>query len=174
MPEIPTRITWAVKQLEVVADDVILEVGCGDGLALNRIAMLLDTGHIVGVDRAETAIRAAGKRNQDGLKSGKVSLIRSEIADLEPTERFAKVFAVNVDVFWHRPRKELSAIRDLLLPDGRLFLMYEPPSSDHLDKISELTRRNLEANGYSVIADTRAKLKASAGLLITAVSAAAA
>lgn len=169
MAETPKRVLWAVKQLEVGPDDTILEIGCGDGSALSQIAPRLSRGRIVGVDRSELAIRAAQKRNRDGLQAGKVWLVHSELAELRLTERFVKAFALNVNVFWHRPRKELAVLSNLLEPEGRLSLMFEPPSADQLDQIAELTRRNLEANGFNVTNEVRAKLPASAGLLIQAV-----
>jgi len=169
LAETPKRVLWAVKQLDIQSRDTILEVGCGDGSALNQIAPRLTGGRVVGVDRSELAIRAAQKRNREGLTAGTVWLVQSELADLELSERFAKAFALNVNVFWHRPKKELAVLKSLLALGGQLSLMYEPPSADQLDHIAELTRRNLKANGFDVTDDVRAKLPASAALLIKAV-----
>lgn len=168
MAETAKRVLWAVKQLQLQPDDTILEVGCGDGSALSLIAPRLTRGRIVGVDRSKLAIRAAEKRNREGLKAGTVSLVESELAELRLSDQFGKAFALNVNVFWHRPKKELAVLRGLLAPGGQLLLMFEPPSADQIDHIAELTRRNLEANGFEVTGETRAQLQASAGLLIRA------
>ncbi|HSJ09549.1 MAG TPA: class I SAM-dependent methyltransferase [Longimicrobiales bacterium] len=167
MAAIPRRVTWAVRELDVQPADQILEVGCGDGHALSLIAQTPGV-RVVGVDRSALAIRAATKRNGDGLRSGRVQLVESELAELRLADRFTKVFALNVNVFWHRPKKELAVIRDLLVPGGVLLVLFEPPSADQIDEIAGLCRRNLEAGGFSVEEVSRAKLPASVGLLIRA------
>ena len=168
MAETPKRVLWAVKQLDVRTDDTILEIGCGDGSALSQISTRLRSGRVVGVDRSELAIRAARRRNAAGLEKSTVHLVQSELADLELREKFAKIFAINVNVFWHRPKKELVVVNQLLLPGGLLSLMFEPPAADQLDTIAELTRRNLEAGGFEVVNEVRANLPASAALMIQA------
>jgi SAM-dependent methyltransferase len=168
MAETPKRVLWAVKQLDVAPGDTILEIGSGDGSALSLIASRIGSGRVVGVDRSEHAIRAARKRNQPALKTGKLSLVQSELADLRLPQQFSKIFAINVNVFWHRPKKELAALRELLLPHGELSLMFEPPSTDQLGHIAELTRRNLEANGFEITGESRADLAASAAVMVRA------
>jgi SAM-dependent methyltransferase len=169
LAETPKRVLWAVKQLGVASGDTILEVGIGDGSALGLITSRLDGGRVVGVDRSELAIRAAGKRNRAALNAGTLTLVHAELAGLRLEQQFAKIFAINVDVFWHRPKKELAALRELLLPAGQLLLIFEPPSADQMGKIAELTRRNLEANGFEVAGEVRADLPASAVLMVRAV-----
>jgi SAM-dependent methyltransferase len=166
--EIPKRVVWAVRELDVQPADRVLEVGCGDGYALNLIAAQSPGVRVVGVDRSALAIRAATKRNGDGLRSGRVQLVESELAELRLDDRFSKVFALNVNVFWHRPKKELAVIRDLLDPGGLLLVLFEPPSAAQIDEIAGLCQRNLEAGGFSVDEVSRAKLPTSAGLLIRA------
>jgi SAM-dependent methyltransferase len=168
MAETPKRVLWAVKQLDVAPGDAILEIGSGDGSALSLIVPRIGSGRVVGVDRSEHAIRAARKRNQAALKAGKLSLVQSELAELKLPRQFSKIFAINVNVFWHRPKKELAALRELLRPDGELSLMFEPPSTDQLGHIAELTRRNLEANGFEITGEIRADLAASAAVMVRA------
>jgi SAM-dependent methyltransferase len=55
-----------------------------------------------------------------------VALEQLEAADvLREGERFDKVFAMNVNLFWVRsPGRELDLIRRLLRPGGALYLFY--------------------------------------------------
>jgi SAM-dependent methyltransferase len=168
MAEVPKRAVWAARQLEVAPADRILEVGCGDGSALSLILPRLTAGRAVGVDRSAVAIKAAARRNADAVRTGRLTLVQAEIAELRLDERFTKAFALNVNVFWHRPRKELAVLRDLLGPDGRLFLMFEPPAAEQVPHFAELCRRNLEANDFVVEDELRANLPASAALLLRA------
>ncbi len=149
-PKVPERLRWAVETLSVKPDESILEIGCGHGIAAALIAEKLTTGKIVAIDRSEKAIQTAIKRNENHLSSGKLefhttSLHEADFGDI----RFNKIFAVNVNVFWLTPTKELAVLKKLLSPDGILYLFYEPPASkaqEIVDKIS----RNFQAGGFTV------------------------
>ncbi|HUG83628.1 MAG TPA: methyltransferase domain-containing protein, partial [Euzebya sp.] len=55
---VPDRIRWAVQLLDVSAEDRVLEIGCGAGVAVRLIAdRLSHGGEITAIDRSATAIR---------------------------------------------------------------------------------------------------------------------
>ena len=148
---IPTRILWSVEQLKVRTTDRLLEIGCGRGVAASSICARLTTGHLTAVDRSAAAIEAARERNSDYEAAGKVTFIKTALADLDrSTGSFDKAFAINVNLFWIDPRRELPIVRDVLTPGGRLFLFYEPPSAAQRSKAIDLCHSNLERHGFSV------------------------
>ncbi|MGK5559044.1 SAM-dependent methyltransferase [Actinomadura kijaniata] len=129
---VPERLRWAVETLRVAPDDRLLEIGCGSGVAVDLVCRRLDRGHILAVDRSETAIARAGRRNAAHVAAGRATLRAAtpDRLDLPPGPRFDKVFAVNVNLFWTRsPRPELDLIRTWLKPSGALYLFYEPPDA---------------------------------------------
>ena len=83
-------------------------------------------------------------------------------------ERFDKIFAVNVNVFWLKPEKELAVIRNLLAPGGRLYLFYEPPFKAQGARAEAECRRNLTANRFEVEEVRWADLPPHAGLCLIA------
>lgn len=149
--KIPQRLSWAVKTLAVQPDDRILEIGCGRGVAVSLICEKLNGGQIAAIDRSAKMIEIARSRNQRCVASGKVIF---QIAALHQTdfagERFNKIFAVNVNVFWLNPVQELHAIRKLLTPEGALYLFYEPPSASPASMILEKVTANLHRGGFSI------------------------
>jgi cyclopropane fatty-acyl-phospholipid synthase-like methyltransferase len=122
------RLVWAVDVLDVRPGDRVLEVGCGHGVAVTLVAERLDGGRIVALDRSETMIAMARRRNAEHLASGRVQLQAAalEHADLG-AERFDKVFAVHVAAFWREPRRTLGAVRQHLAPGGALYLFSQSP-----------------------------------------------
>jgi ubiquinone/menaquinone biosynthesis C-methylase UbiE len=147
---IPTRVRWAVDSLEIQPDDHILEIGGGRGVAAALVCERLRTGKFVGLDRSATAIAASQDANRTHIESGKARFIKAALADAKLTDRFHKIFAINVNVFWLGPEKELAVMRRLLAPKGRLYLFYEPPSWLQLKSAAKRCSRHLEEGGFNV------------------------
>jgi SAM-dependent methyltransferase len=119
------RLAWAVEALDVAPEDRILEVGCGHGVAVSLVCEQLRGGHITAVDRSAKMIAAARKRTR--VHGDKARLIQSSIehADLGD-EIYDKVFAIHVAAL-HRPGPALDAVRERLVPGGRLYLFSQAP-----------------------------------------------
>ncbi|HJU75137.1 MAG TPA: class I SAM-dependent methyltransferase [Gemmatimonadaceae bacterium] len=146
----PERITWAVAQLKVKPTDRILEIGCGRGVAAALICEQLRTGRFIGLDRSAVAIAAAVARNREHVRSGKADFLKVALADAELRMRFDKVIAINVNVFWINPMRELAVIRQLLVPGGGLYLFYEPPSSSQLERAAAACVTYLRKGGFKI------------------------
>ncbi|MFI6318123.1 SAM-dependent methyltransferase [Nonomuraea sp. NPDC050556] len=144
---IPARLSWAVEVLQPRPGEQILELGCGNGVA---VQLVCDSGATVtAVDRSATAIAAATARN-----AGRARLIHGTLADVDGV--YDKVFAVNVNLFWVRsPAPELRLLDDLLARDGELYLFYEPPADRPLgEKVGAV----LAEHGYQVAVTSRPPL----------------
>lgn len=167
--EVPERLTWAVETLRVEPTDRLLEIGTGRGVAVSLICERLDCGTITAIDRSEVAIRAAFKRNRNHVTSGKARFRTVAIADADfGDERFDKIFAVNVNVFWIRPARELEAVRRLLSPGGTLFLFYQPPPARGTREIAVRVARSLTDYGFTVIDIVRRDLSTGSAVCVVA------
>lgn len=123
-----SRHSWAAEMLEVAPADRVLEVGCGHGVTASLVCEKLGSGRLTAVDRSETMIEMATKRNRGHVDSGRAEFIAAtlEEADLDGG-RFDKVYAVNVAAFWRRPAETLGIVRGLLAPRGELFVFHQSP-----------------------------------------------
>lgn len=147
-----SRFVWALDLLDVQPGARVLEIGCGHGVAVSMVGDKLVDGRIVAIDRSYDMVELARQRNQGLLKSGHaelraVSLDRADFGD----ERFDLVFAINVGLFEQRADRDLEVIRAVLVPGGRLVVIYQPPNSSKTRELADRTIRNLEANGYIVV-----------------------
>lgn len=148
---IPERISWALSHLGLEPGDRLLEIGCGRGVAIALIIERLTGGHIVGLDRSDSAVRAAAERNAAAVASGKVEIVQAVLADYTATAgSFDKIFAINVNLFWLEALRELALLKPLLSPGGRLFLFFEPPSAGQIETIRHAVEVRLKATGYVV------------------------
>jgi ubiquinone/menaquinone biosynthesis C-methylase UbiE len=161
---LPERIRWGVELVGARADDRVLEIGCGGGVAAAALgASLGDGGRLLAVDRSATAISAAARRCEQLVAAGRVVLRRASLADLGSADGpFDAVLAINVNLFWTGgAATELGLLARLLRPGGRLVLDYDPPTADRHTELLAVLRRNVEAaGGWQVTAHTREALLA--------------
>jgi SAM-dependent methyltransferase len=168
----PERVLWAVETLALEPDDRVLEIGCGPGMAVGLICERLVGGRIVAIDRSATAIGRAAKRNAGHVAAGKAVLRTVALEELQPAdvlegrERFDKIFAMNVNLFWvRRPTRELDLIKRLLAPGGALYLFYgyggtpEPgQAGDNPARVLGVLTRHLTEGGFAVEVERAASL----------------
>jgi ubiquinone/menaquinone biosynthesis C-methylase UbiE len=161
---VPERLIWATDLLNVQPSDMVLEIGCGSGVLAELICTRLREGRLVGIDRSAAMIAAATKRNRQHISNGRAQFLPVTLKDVPlDGERFDKAVAVNVNVFWQRPEKELAALHALLAPKAGLYLVFEPPQ-----QIAAQVQHNLESKGFSVRSVSFRDLKPGSAVCITA------
>jgi cyclopropane fatty-acyl-phospholipid synthase-like methyltransferase len=146
------RLVWAVDVLGVEPTDRLLEIGCGQGVAVSLVSEKLVGGSITAIDRSQMMIETARKRNAHHDATGVASFQSASLdqADLGKA-RFEKIFAINVGVFLRgQPKQELAIVRDHLAPRGRLYLFHEPPPGKTAPPIAGSVLAALESNGFTV------------------------
>jgi trans-aconitate methyltransferase len=129
--------------------DRVLEIGCGQGLAVSMVAQRLRTGRVTALDRSQPAVNAARRRNAVAIDAGRADIRCVELAAVQfPEHSFDKVFAVNVSLFW---LGDASAVIDRVTPlltvDGRLYVFSERPSARIGDAIGARTVAALRRHG---------------------------
>jgi ubiquinone/menaquinone biosynthesis C-methylase UbiE len=114
------RLRWAVDTLAVTPDDRLLEIGCGHGVAVSLVCNQLAGGHIMAIDRSAKMADMTRKRNETHMASGKVTILAADFFDVDfAGQRFDKIFASHVNLFWQRPEPALTMVRRLLAPGVR-------------------------------------------------------
>lgn len=121
------RNLWVVSLLYVQPTDRVLEIGFGPGLAIAELARRATRGHIYGIDHSDVAVRQASKRNAAAIRAGRVELLHSSVERLPRfDEPLDAIMAVNTVGFWPDPAQQLSELRGLLRPGGRIALASQP------------------------------------------------
>jgi len=129
----PTRLSPRLKAvvdaLPLRPDSRVLEIGCGPGAAARAVAALLNTGHILAVDRSAAAIAQAKATATEELASGRMTIRRVAAEDLvlEADEApYDLVFAIRVGALDGRHTKAgervLHRIAACTTPNARLFI----------------------------------------------------
>lgn len=149
MRKIAGRHLWATKIIDPQPKDLILEIGCGTGILAGELASHLQEGGFHGLDRSAPLLEKAKKRNHRHLKSGRMTLYNMEFLDFDPSLKFDKIVAFNVNFFQRKAPRELEKIKTQLGVDGRLYVFFQAPYNvdmSHADPILE----NLLDQGFKV------------------------
>lgn len=148
--EVNERFIWATDILGLQPSENVLEVGCGAGILVEQMANKLLKGTITAIDRSESMIRMASKRNAGFVSSGKVKFVVAEFSGaILKKSSFHKVVAFNVNFFWKNPEKELDIIRQSLKREGRLYVFYQAPH-DITVKAAEPISEKLKKFSYHI------------------------
>lgn len=141
----PARIRWALELLELTPDSSVIEIGCGSGIAAERICeQLTGAGSYMGVDQSKAACDAAFARCKAYAPPGKAIFWNKpfDARDREPA-LFDRILAINVNIFWTDDGAHLHDIRRIMHNQTRLVLVYETPSTDQRSKIARILKQRL-------------------------------
>jgi SAM-dependent methyltransferase len=121
------RNRWVVSLLDVQPAERVLEVGFGPGLAIAELARRASRGRVYGIDHSEVMVRQASKRNAAAIRAQRVVLLHASADGLPRLdEQLDAIVAVNSAGFWPSPAEQLSELRGLLRPGGRIALASQP------------------------------------------------
>jgi arsenite methyltransferase len=116
----------AIERLELKADDRVLDLGFGGGLAL--VPLLATGARVTGLDRATDMVTAAERAHQEAASTGRLALVAGDVMSLPFDDgAFDAVLSVNTVYFWRDLPAALREIRRVLAPGGRLVLGIRDP-----------------------------------------------
>jgi ubiquinone/menaquinone biosynthesis C-methylase UbiE len=97
-----SRVTdWGLSHISVRADDRILDVGCGGGRTIAKLAALATQGHVTGVDHSDAAVAASRKLNAAAVATGLVDVVPGSVSALPfPDSSFTLATAVETHFHW--------------------------------------------------------------------------
>jgi ubiquinone/menaquinone biosynthesis C-methylase UbiE len=102
----------------------ILDLGCGPGTQLFRLAELVPTGEVIGVDLAAEMVTAAWEAAQTrGYRN--TAFWQADVAQL-PAEFTAKFDAVHCSFAFHHYTDPISTLKEMhrvLVPEGKAFVI---------------------------------------------------
>jgi 2-polyprenyl-3-methyl-5-hydroxy-6-metoxy-1,4-benzoquinol methylase len=111
----------------------VLDVGCGSGRAMNRLAELYPNSHFMGIDLSGEAI-AAAKAEAAGRGLGNIDFIARDLSDFDATAepgQYEFITAFDAIHDQAKPLQVLMGIHRALTPDG-VYLMQDIKGSSHV------------------------------------------
>ncbi len=142
---------WGLAHVSIGKNYTILDVGCGGGRTVNKLAAIATEGKVWGVDYSEESVAATERTNARRIKAGGVKVRQSSVSQL-PFERntFDLVTAVETHYFWPDLHKDLQEIFRVLKPAGTFLLIAEVYVSAHTTA-AELMKKYPDLAGMTVL-----------------------
>jgi ubiquinone/menaquinone biosynthesis C-methylase UbiE len=122
------RLRAVVDRLGLEPSDVVLEIGCGHGVAATLVCERLVSGRLTAIDRSPKMIDAASRRNAEYVEAGRAEFMVASLENLDLGERrFDKIFAVRVGLFHREPERARALAERWLAPGGTLLAAFDEP-----------------------------------------------
>ena len=115
---------WALSYWEMQEDDRVLDIGCGGGATLHRMAEKVTSGHVTGVDYSDISVETSRRNNEKNIKSGKMDVLEGSVENLPfADDSFDKIITVESFYFWPDPQENLKEVRRVLKAGGTFLLV---------------------------------------------------
>lgn len=122
---------WGLKHLDIKEEDIILDVGCGGGINVKRMAE--KAKKVYGVDYSIESVKLSREVNAQGIYDGKVEIIEGDVQKLPfYDETFDIVTAFETIYFWPDIEKCFGEVKRVLKPGGIFLIGTESNGSDKL------------------------------------------
>ena len=110
----------ALRLLRPSPSDLVLEVGFGHGRTIERLASVVNTGRVCGIDVSESMLNMAVRRNRRAIAEGRVELRKGDCASIPfDAASFDGALSFHTLYFWSDPAGCLREIRRVLRPGAR-------------------------------------------------------
>ena len=153
---------WGLKHLNLSPDDIVLDIGCGGGMNINRMAQTAKK--VYGVDYSIESVNLSKEVNEEYIKEGKVEIYEGNVLKLPFEDNsFDVVTAFETVYFWPDIMKSFGEVKRVLKPGGMFLIGCEANGANNLamkffDKMVDMTfyedhdlRGFLETNDFNNI-----------------------
>jgi len=121
------RVTdWGLGHVTIEKHFVTLDVGCGSGRTVSKLAPIVSEGKAYGIDYSAASVASACKTNRQSIKDGQVEIHHGSVSKLPfPDCMFDLVTAVETHYYWPDLVTDLREIQRVLKPRGKLVIIAE-------------------------------------------------
>ena len=158
--------TWGLKHVNINSDSVVLDVGCGGGKTINRLARRANQSKVYGLDQSADMVEYSRQVNKKLIAQKRVQIVHSSVEKTGfKDEFFDLVTAIETYYFWPNLAEAFREIKRILKKEGYLLIIsemiqdgvYEVENAEiiaktqvHLVPLQEL-QRILDSAGYSTV-----------------------
>jgi ubiquinone/menaquinone biosynthesis C-methylase UbiE len=121
-----TMTDWGLQQVIVSENAAILDIGCGGGRTVSKLATLAPAGKVVGLDYSPASVAVSRETNAENIHAGRVQIDQGSVAALPFADRtFDVVTAVETHYYWPDLPANVREVLRVLKPGGTFALITE-------------------------------------------------
>jgi ubiquinone/menaquinone biosynthesis C-methylase UbiE len=123
---------WGLQQISIENRWTILDVGCGGGRTVSKLAAIATEGKVYGIDHSESSVAATKRINAQSIDRGRVEVRQASVSHLPfPDNMFDLVTAVETHFWWPDLPGDIREIFRILKPGGTVVLIAEVYKGAH-------------------------------------------
>jgi SAM-dependent methyltransferase len=117
---------WGLSNVGIKQHFTILDIGCGGGQTVNKLAAVATDGKIYGVDYSSASVAVARKKNAHWIKIGRVEIQEGSVSQLSfAPATFDLIVAVETHFWWPDLSADFRELLRVLKPGGTLAIIAE-------------------------------------------------
>jgi ubiquinone/menaquinone biosynthesis C-methylase UbiE len=155
---------WGLTHITVEKHFTILDVGCGGGRTIDKLAAIATQGKVYGVDYADESVAASKRTNARWIDMGRVEVQHASVSQLPfRDEMFDLVTAVETHFWWSNLPADMREVFRVIKPGGRLIIIAEVYKGAHTT-VAQLAEKYASRTGMTLLSvDEHRELFANAG-----------
>jgi ubiquinone/menaquinone biosynthesis C-methylase UbiE len=117
---------WGLEHIPIENHHTILDVGCGGGRTVSKLAAIATQGKVYGVDYSNESVAATKRTNAPWIGLGRVEIRQGSVSQLPfPDGMFDLVTAVETHFWWPDLPGDMREVFRVMKPGGALVLIAE-------------------------------------------------
>jgi ubiquinone/menaquinone biosynthesis C-methylase UbiE len=117
---------WGLSHVTVEKHFTILDIGCGGGRTVSKLAAIATEGKVYGLDFSAASISVASKTNRDWIKMGRVEIREGSVSQMPfAADTFDIVIAVETHFWWPDLSNDMLEVLRVLKPGGAVVIIAE-------------------------------------------------
>jgi ubiquinone/menaquinone biosynthesis C-methylase UbiE len=117
---------WGLSHASIAKQDIILDVGCGGGRTVSKLAAIATQGKAYGIDHSTESVAMAMRTNKPWIDIARVEVREASVSRLPFSEgAFDVVTAVETHFWWPALPTDLREVLRVLKRGGRLIIIAE-------------------------------------------------
>ena len=115
---------WGLGFIDIASDTDALDIGCGGGRTVERLAKATAGGKVVGVDYSPDAVAVARKKNRVLINEGRVEIFQEAVSSMSFSDgAFSLITAFESHYFWPDFGNDLKEVHRVTKQDGQLLIV---------------------------------------------------
>jgi ubiquinone/menaquinone biosynthesis C-methylase UbiE len=117
---------WGLSHILIGKQDIVLDVGCGGGRTVGKLAAIATQGKVYGIDHSAESVAMAMRTNKQWIDIARVEVREASVSRLPFSDGvFDVITAVETHFWWPALPTDLREVLRVLKPGGRLIIVAE-------------------------------------------------
>jgi ubiquinone/menaquinone biosynthesis C-methylase UbiE len=116
---------WGLQQVTIQKNAAILDIGCGGGRTVRKLAAMAPDGKVVGLDYSAASVDVSRETSAQEIQAGRVQIEQGSVAALPFPDRTFDVTAVETHYYWPDLPANVREVLRVLKTGGTFALIAE-------------------------------------------------